>query len=193
MTTQLAGRSHMSSSVNNKSFLWWIYFEPLINFGIFPFFLWSPAALESLRMLLPHGSRMSSSQNGKCFFSWILFTKWFLAYFFFRSPAAFKTLRTLLAHGSHMSASMNNKRWGCCCLMGPACHPLRTINVSFLRFFTNWFLVYFFFRYPTAFKTLTTLLAHGSRCQPPRTRNMWYLDYFADNKQCISLWAIANG
>ena len=93
---------------------------------------------------------------------WILFTKWFLAYILFRSPAAFKTLRTLLAHGSHMSASMNNKRWGCCCLMGPACHPLRTINVYFLGFLTNWFLVYFFFPSPAAFKTLTTLLAHGS-------------------------------
>jgi hypothetical protein len=33
----------------------------------------------------------------------------------------------------------------------------------------------------------------GPRCQPPRTRNMWYLDYFAHNKQCISLWAVANG
>jgi hypothetical protein len=31
----------------------------------------------------------------------------------------------------------------------------------------------------------------GPRCQPPRTRNMWYLDYFADNKQCIALWAIS--
>jgi hypothetical protein len=28
MTTQLASRSHMSSSMNNKSFLWWIYFWP---------------------------------------------------------------------------------------------------------------------------------------------------------------------
>ena len=193
MRTLLAGRSHMSSSMNNKSFLWWIYFEPLINFGIFPFFFWSPAALESLRMLLPHGSRMSSSQNGKCLFSWILNSKWFLAYFFFRSPAAFKTLRTLLAHGSHMSASMNNKRWGCCCLMGPACHPLRTKMFLFLDFLPTdlWFI--FSFHPLPPLKRWRRCWLMGPRCQPPRTRNIWYLDYFADNKQCIALWAISNG
>src|SRR5215217_2685154 len=35
-------------------------------------------------------------------------------------------------------------------------------NVSFLGFFTNRFLVYFFFPSHAAFKTLTMLLVHGS-------------------------------
>ena len=115
----------------------------------------------------------------------------FLAYFFFRSPAAVKTLRTLLAHGSHMSASMNNKRWGCCCLVGPACHPLRTKMFLFLDFLPTDFWFIFSFHPLPPLKRRCWLM--GPRCQPPRTRNMWYLDYFADNKQCISLWAIANG
>ena len=109
MTTQLAGRSHMSSSVNNKSFLWWIYFEPLINFWLFPFFLWSPAALETLRMLLPHRSRMSSSQNDKCFLFLDFFTNWFFIFFIF-DPLPLK-------------------RWRRCWLMGPRCQPPRTRNM----------------------------------------------------------------
>ena len=172
-------------------------------------------------MLLPHGSRMSSSQNGKCLFSWILLTKRFLAYFFFRSPAAFKTFRALLAHGSHMSTSMNNKsflcwiyflpyiitglifytlttvrpwnRWGCCCLMGPACHPLRTKMFLFLDFLPTDFWFIFSFHPLPPLKCWRRCWLMGPRCQPPRTRNMWYLDYFVDNKHCILLWAIANG
>ena len=54
-------------------------------------------------------------------------------------------------------------RWGCCCLMGPACHPLRTVNVFFSWILlTKRFLAYFFFRSPAVFKTLRTPLAHGS-------------------------------
>jgi hypothetical protein len=50
------------------------------NFWLFCLFFGSRAALETLRMLLPHGSRMSSSQNDKCFFSSIFLPTdfWFI-------------------------------------------------------------------------------------------------------------------
>ena len=132
MRTLLAGRSHMSSSMNNKSFLWWIYFWPLINFWLFPlFFFWSPAALELLRMLLPHFSfgpvppwkrwdrcyKMGPACHPLCTIKF-LFLDYFWLLILCHLPFSFDLMPTL-------------KRWGCCCLMGPACHPLRTINVFF--------------------------------------------------------------
>src|SRR5215213_3288449 len=49
--------------------------------------------------------------------------------------------------------------------MGPACHPLCTIKLSFLEFFLAphiWALA-FFFRSHATFETLRNLLAHGTR------------------------------
>ena len=156
MRTLLAGRSHMSSSMNNKSFLWWIYFEPLINFWIFPLPPWNRWGCCCLMGPACHPLRtVNVSFLGFCWPNdfWLIFS--------------FDLLPPL-------------KRWGRCWLMGPTCQPLWTINaedaaaswvphvilfernVSFLVFFTNRFLVYFFFASPAAFKTLTTLLAHGS-------------------------------
>ena len=49
--------------------------------------------------------------------------------------------------------------------MGPACHPLCTIKLSFLELFLapHIFSLAFFFRSHATFETLRNLLAHGTR------------------------------
>ena len=121
------------------------------------FFFWFCAALETLRPLLQNGTRMSSSMYSK-----ISFLRLFLApdimslAFFFRSHADFETLRMLLPHGSRMSSSQNDKFF------------------LFLYFFTNWFLAFFIFDPLPPLKRWLRCWLMGPRCQPPRTRNMWY-------------------
>ena len=78
------------------------------------FFFWSQAAFETLRPLLLIGTRMSSSMYNKVFFLDYL---WLLI--FCHLPFSFDLMPPL-------------KRWVSYWLMGPACHPLRTIKVSFL-------------------------------------------------------------
>jgi hypothetical protein len=87
-------------------FLFLNFIDPLIS-GYFLFFCWSCAAMETLSMLLPHGSRMSSSMYNQVSFLGFFLPPYFWSLaFFFRSHAASETLRKLLAHGTHMSSSI---------------------------------------------------------------------------------------
>ena len=87
-------------------FLFLNFIDPLIS-GYFLFFCWSCAAMETLSMLLPHGSRMSSSMYNEVSFLGFFLPPYFWSLaFFFRSHAASETLRKLLAHGTHMSSSV---------------------------------------------------------------------------------------
>src|SRR5215213_5656322 len=61
--------------------------------------------------------------------------------------------------------------------MGPACHPLCTITLSFLRFFLTphiWSLD-FFFRSPAASQTVRPLLLNGARM----SSSMYYKTFFS--------------
>ena len=105
---------HVILYVNKVSFLGLSLAPDILSLA---FFFRSHATFETLRNLLTHGTRMTSSMYNKSLISWIFFTLWFLAIsFYFWSPAALES-------------------WGCCCIMGPACHPLWRINVSFLGVF----------------------------------------------------------
>ena len=73
--------------------------------------------------------------------------------------------------------------------MGPACHPLCTIKLSFLGFFLApdiWSLA-FFFRSHGAFETLTKLLAHGSRMSSSTTIKVFFLELFL----APDIWSLA--
>jgi hypothetical protein len=72
------------------------------------------------------------------------------------------------------------KRWDRCCKMGPACHPLCTIKVSFLGLFSGpdiWSLA-FFFRSHATFETLRNLLAHGSHMSAYKQQTFPFLELF---------------
>src|SRR5215213_3736392 len=60
--------------------------------------------------------------------------------------------------------------------MGPACHPLCTIKLSFLGFFLHliWSLA-FFFRSPAASQTVIPLLLNGTRM----SSSMYYKTFFS--------------
>src|SRR5215211_4483955 len=61
--------------------------------------------------------------------------------------------------------------------MGPACHPLCTIKLSFLGFFLAphiWSLA-FFFRSPAASQTVIPLLLNGTRM----SSSMYYKTFFS--------------
>jgi hypothetical protein len=134
------------------------------------FFFWSPAALETLIKLLTQGARMSSSMYNQLARSWggracisgthmsssmynksFFFLDYFLLLVFGLFPFSFDLMPPL-------------KRWVRCWVMGPACHPLCTINFLFWEFFfTPNFWLLFFFWSQAAFETLTPLLQNGTR------------------------------
>ena len=129
------------------------------------FFFRPPAASQTVIPLLLNGTRMSSSTYNKVSFLGLSLAPDILSLaFFFRSHAAFEMLSKLLAHGSRMSSSTNNKsflswsyflplisgylpfsfdllpplkRWGRYWQVGPTCHPLWTIKLSFDGFILN--------------------------------------------------------
>ena len=84
------------------------------------FFFRSHAAFETLSKLLAHGSRMSSSTNNKSFLSWSYFLPLISGYL----PFSFDLMPPL-------------KWWERCWQVGPTCHPLWTIKLSFDGFILN--------------------------------------------------------
>src|SRR5215217_5617544 len=66
--------------------------------------------------------------------------------------------------------------------MGPACHPLCTIKLSFLELFLAphiWSLA-FFFRSHATFETLRNLLAHGTRMSSSMCyKSLFSLNFFS--------------
>ena len=73
------------------------------------------------------------------------------------------------------------KRWDRCCKMGPTCHPLCKIKVSFLGlFFTLWFLaISFFFRSPAAWKRWGCCCLMAPTCHPLWTIKVSFLRFFS--------------
>ena len=141
------------------------------------FFFRSPAASQTVIPLLLNGTRMSSSMYYKTFFSWIIFGSSYLVTWLFLSiPCRLSNGETAAAKWDphvilyeqstffswsffwhlifgHLPFSFDLmprlKRWGTCWLMGPTCHPLCAIKVSFVGFFfTLWFLACLFLLIP---------------------------------------------
>ena len=108
---------HVILYVNKVSFLGLSWAPDILSLA---FFFRYHAAFETLSKLLANGSRMSSSTNYKSFLSWSYFWPLISSYL----PFSFDLLPTL-------------KRWGRCWQVGPTCHPLWTIKVSFDGFILN--------------------------------------------------------
>src|SRR5215203_758355 len=73
--------------------------------------------------------------------------------------------------------------------MGPACHPLCTIKLSFLGFFLAphiWSLA-FFFRSPAASQTLIQLLLNGTRMASSMYIQVSFLGLFL----ALDIWSLA--
>src|SRR5215213_1207741 len=73
--------------------------------------------------------------------------------------------------------------------MGPACHPLCTIKLSFLRFFLAphiWSLA-FFFRSPAASQTVIPLLLNWTRMSYSMYNQVSFLELFLDP----DIWSLA--
>ena len=122
--------SRMSSSMNQNSFYSWIFFDPLIS-GYFLFLL-IPCRLGNVETAAAKWDPHVILYEQSTFFSWSFF--WHLI--FGHLPFSFDLMPRL-------------KRWGTCWLMGPACHPLCAIKVSFVGFFfTLWFLACLFLLIP---------------------------------------------
>src|SRR5215217_494136 len=67
--------------------------------------------------------------------------------------------------------------------MGPACHPLCTIKLSFLGFFLApdiWSLAFFLSRPPAASQTVIPLLLNGTRMSSSMNQNSFYSWIFFD-------------
>ena len=87
-------------------------------------------------------------------------------------------------------------RWGCCCLMGPACHPLRTVNVSFLWFcWPNDFWLIFSFDLLPPLKRWGRCWLTGPTCQP-LTLNAedaaasWVPHVILSERKCFFSWIL---
>jgi hypothetical protein len=149
------------------------------------FFFWSPAALETLIKLLTQGARMSSSMYNQLARSWggracisgthmsssmynksFFFLDYFLLLVFGLFPFSFDLMPPL-------------KRWVRCWVMGPACHPLCTINFLFWEFFLPLISGYSFsFDLKPHLKRWHRCCKMGPACHLLCTIKFLFLDYF---------------
>jgi hypothetical protein len=87
------------------------------------------------------------------------------------------------------------KRWGRCWQVGPTCHPLWRIKVSFLDLFLTpnfWLFAFFFWSLPTS-KWWGCSWQIGPTCQPLWTINVSFVGfifypYF--RATCLFLWNV---